>query len=542
MFDPRLYGWLGLAIAIACVFEAIPSKETRIWITSDILWPVNLVMDLFFDGYSLSGWHFSIAPCWVPDVVLIGICYLFVRNPLMATLLAGAAQFAVLMAGFALCWRALKLSNLKLIETLSLGTAIAITLWIAFHTDRLDPAYHRLLTPQTHVGNLIMQVYALWLALLLIRPAGRRTRSAAVGYALVCFAAGLSNLMFVVHTLVPLALGLALLAAARALPLRRAVLLILLGWSSAAAGALSNRVVFRAMAITGQSQVGWQPWRTAMETFSSGFIEQLGAFDLQHVLGCGWLVASIWISAVMFRRLRAASEPERESGAPLAFFFVAVAGAAILGPTALILGGSNGLTVFKNYAWTMHYLHPNFLLPLLAWPMLIGLLPPVRAPRWARRAATAAAGAAAVIGPAACLARTPAPAVPISRYVPEFVRVLDREAAKYGLRCGIAGYWQARLITLFSSTGLRAYAVDGSLKPLNWVSNAEWFSKSFEDHAKPPCFSFVVLDDPQWKITRATAVARSGEPSHEFQADYARVLVYTSRGPGTETPRCALSY
>jgi hypothetical protein len=107
---------------------------------------------------------------------------------------------------------------------------------------------------------------------------------------------------------------------------------------------------------------------------------------------------------------------------------------------------------------------------------------------------------------------------------------MDELAVQQPLRYGYGGYWQARLITLFSQRGLRAYAVDGSLNPLLWVNNRQWYSESLEDRKRPPAIDFVVLDDPGWKISREAAVRALGEPVREVRFEDTRVLIYSKSG------------
>jgi hypothetical protein len=114
----------------------------------------------------------------------------------------------------------------------------------------------------------------------------------------------------------------------------------------------------------------------------------------------------------------------------------------------------------------------------------------------------------------------------LAAYEPPLVRFLDGLSAREKLHYGYAGYWQARPITMFSQRGLRAYAVDGMINPLFWVSNREWYVKSVEDRSKPPKIDFVVLDDPGWKITREAAVRVFGEPAREESFEGTRVLLY----------------
>jgi len=175
---------------------------------------------------------------------------------------------------------------------------------------------------------------------------------------------------------------------------------------------------------------------------------------------------------------------------------------------------------------------------LFAWPSLLGLLPAVRLRPFLTRGLAFSASVVCLGVPLLAFERTPAPPVSVSEYEPDFVRVLDHDAGQYGIRYGLAGYWQARLITLLSRTGLRAYPVDGSLNPLLFASNREWFTQSLEDHSRKPCLSFIVLNDPLWKLTRQMAVSHAGEPSYEFDAAGVPVMVYANGTPGHATPRC----
>jgi hypothetical protein len=196
---------------------------------------------------------------------------------------------------------------------------------------------------------------------------------------------------------------------------------------------------------------------------------------------------------------------------------------------AMIIGGSNGLADFKNYIWTMHYFHPAFLLPffglavVLSWAIALKCRPII-----ARTVAMSAA-IVAVLVPVYKIATSAPPRRDLYTYRPPLVEFLDQLAPSENLRYGYAGYWQARTITLFSSRRLRAYAVDGVLNPLFWVSNRQWYRASLEDRSKRPHIDFVVLDDPRWKISRQNAVRALGEPAREVCFKDTRVLIYSKR-------------
>src|SRR5207248_11339952 len=128
---------------------------------------------------------------------------------------------------------------------------------------------------------------------------------------------------------------------------------------------------------------------------------------------------------------------------------------------------------------------------------------------WGMTALTLGTGAIA-------LAAQPVAPSSLRDYRPPLVEFMDRLATDKGLRVGLAGYWQARPITLLSQTGLRANPMDGIYQPLLWVSNRHWYSEQIGNHREPPPLDFVILDDPVWKQGREGAVAKFGPPVEEL--------------------------
>ena len=348
--------------------------------------------------------------------------------------------------------------------------------------------------------------------------------------------------MYFPHTIAPISLAMAILVLVRAVPLRKAAVPVMIGWIATAAGAVTYRVLFHAMGIIDQSKIGYDAWRTAMQTFGSGLCTMFGRNDFQHIVAALWLMGCTAIAGVLLWRLRSSPSTDRDTRVPTVVFLVAAAAASVLGPITLIAGGSNGLTELNNYVWTMHYLHPTFLLPLFAWPIVMGFLPKFRLIRPVAHAVATLTAAAMIGVPAAAFARTPKPSVSIYDYRPEYVRSLDGQAPKYGIKYGLAGYWQARVITLLSRTKMRVYPIGGLLTPFLVVSNIEWYHKAVEDKTQNPCFSFVVLDDPLWKIPRANVINRAGEPTYDVNVGGVPVMIYLNGTSSNTAPRCVLGF
>jgi hypothetical protein len=251
------------------------------------------------------------------------------------------------------------------------------------------------------------------------------------------------------------------------------------------------------------------------------------AGDALHIAALLWAAICVGNIAWFMRRaaLRGVSATV-DSERFRALFFVMCLTASMLSVAAIVLGGSSSLAVSKDYVWSMHYLHQTFFLPLFGLPMYAVWV--IQTMSNGRALRTFACGLALLMLFVATLrvVTAPRPATPIYAYRPSLVRFLDRIAPEKNLHYGYAGYWQARPITLLSKSGIRAYAVDGDMDPFLWANNSQWYDQSLENRSKPPRLSFVVLDDPVFKLTREGALRAFGDPAEEVLEQGTRIMIY----------------
>ncbi|HVC32897.1 MAG TPA: hypothetical protein VNL16_05255 [Chloroflexota bacterium] len=172
--------------------------------------------------------------------------------------------------------------------------------------------------------------------------------------------------------------------------------------------------------------------------------------------------------------------------------------ASCLATLAFVLG----CHLYVNGA-TLRYLAPLVYSPVLVVLLAVGLLAE-RAPRaWTARGrwiagsgVIAAALGTALSGPGATVPDLfPAPA----------------DAACFagiGSAAGLADYWDAKPLIMFSGHRLQVAAVVSDGTPFLWADNAFWYVESWMEPGHPPRFSFIVMRrlDP-------TAIARRyGQP------------------------------
>src|SRR3954464_1162094 len=90
--NPVTWFWIGLLFAYAALYRRLAIARPDVfmwWFNSDTLYPVHLLVDWMRDGYPPSGWMFSVAPCWFPDVILDAIFLPLTHNIVLTNLLAG---------------------------------------------------------------------------------------------------------------------------------------------------------------------------------------------------------------------------------------------------------------------------------------------------------------------------------------------------------------------------------------------------------------------------------------------------------------------
>jgi len=524
--------WIGLALSLLLLFLRLsladPAAVDRVWLSSDTLYPANVFTDVFFDGFGISGWHFSIAPCWFPDLATVGLFVGLTRNVVLATLLAGFVQIGALVLLCRAFCMALGLKRPGALDPVLLLVAVVLTCFVANDPGVTAPALFQLFLPQTHVGSLCVVLGALALAIGIVRRQAEDGSSAwpmVSGYLVLCALGAMSNVLFVANALAPLTVVVAAFVPLGLLQ-RRSGGLLLLGWPAAAAGVFLNRSLFRVTDLGAQSGTSRDRVATALEVFSHGFISKLASGEPLHIAAVIWVMVCLAFVAISLRSARTGRSDEAWRGQAMAgmlFLCLVLSGAA--GCAAIVLGGSNGLAVFKDYTWSMHYLHPTFLLPIFGLPAVVAwslqqVWPAVF--QWLQRACAVIACALPLHG----LAATRAPPTLVQARVPPLTQFMDGIASREHLKYGFAGYWQARPMTLLSRTGLRVYAVDGSMRPFLWVSNAQWYEQLRRGDGRGFKVDFVILDDPLWKLTRESAVSAFGEPKQELRFENTRVLIY----------------
>jgi hypothetical protein len=103
---------------------------------------------------------------------------------------------------------------------------------------------------------------------------------------------------------------------------------------------------------------------------------------------------------------------------------------------------------------------------------------------------------------------------------PEFVRCVDALAQKYKVSRGIAQYWDAIPLYVFSKAGLKVVPVLDDGSPMRWIYNTSEFAGNF---------SFAVIDNNAtgiYKVSKTAIEKRLSKRPFEYQCYDKTVLIF----------------
>ncbi len=235
------------------------------------------------------------------------------------------------------------------------------------------------------------------------------------------------------------------------------------------------------------------------------------------VIAFAWLLASgFWVGLSLYRMshstLKPSDIPLTEKRRILLLLTFGLSGFSTI--AALTLGGNYTL-LGDIFSKTVRYLHPLIFTPLFFWPLIIPESFLLRLNRAFPRRVLGQLGIVSLLILFAVLVSIGKGPNRLHRYVPDYIPTLDRIAKERGLTQGVAYYWTARDVNLFSQSDLRVFSVNPDFTYFDWMNNRDWVSAPFDEHEVPPQPEFVILS-PREIYTRETAVHFFGEPAEEI--------------------------
>lgn len=494
--------WALLGVALVDLFFRYSegTLDANELFNADSLYLPTLYRDLFEEGGRWAGWRLTPAPYFFPDM---GLYFLLdaLSGPFLHAILAFAVVQQILLV----------LAVGYLMRTVAPGEGVAVgqvlamaavsALLLAHAAGSLQPMVYALLSA-FHFSVVLLSLVALALALRTFRGG---SRAAAWLLGAVCVLASASDSLFVVAFTVPAGLCLLLLTGAlRPRPWRR--LGVALGVMAGAT--LVGFQVARRFTVK-RASAGFTRLRLDMALESFGSLreavgEQLRAAPL---LGALWLGLVLTAVAVVVARRRRWTTLDSPWWGLYAVCLYAV----------LAVGANVSAVVLTGLPFSFRYT----LVPLLL-PFLLVAFAGARVPhaRWRRWLSLGALGLAAVAW-GTFIARHPwrLQGPLLSSHSPPLVECLDRHQASHGLAWGVSDYWNAKLVSMFSRTGLRVNQLAAEGHGYHWINNSDWY---LDRRGPRSDYNFVITSG----LDMESFQRRYGPPRDTFRCEGVEILVY----------------
>lgn len=477
-------------------------------VNSDAFYLPVLFDDLLARGGRLADWYLTPAPYFFPDFPLYLLAWL-----LGADVFQQVAAFALLQV--VATGAALFLLARQILEHDRLPAAAALSIlfvWLGLHAG--DP-FVRLFSSAHHYGAFVaaLLLVALWLQRD-AGPNGKPDRRLDAAVAILVFLSTLSDALFLVQAVLPLAAAALLCRQERFGGAARRAFAQLL------APALAAMISYRFLVA--------HPTRYKTRI---GF-GQFGAhFDEMSAMGSALFGPRPLLAAALLLVLFAGA-------ACIALLLRGRLPARVPRPVALLLAFATlscAATVGVMLLSTNVQPVPRYLIAALSWPLVAGLF----GLSWLLRRHFRHAALGLAVGCTVLLAAEAWQVKDVrnaqSYYYPQQIACIDRALAAAGARHGIAQYWDAKLLQGLSRNRLTLAQHFATLEPMQWITSERFFATRYD-------FAIIAEREvPEFRLPRARLLALNGEPAQVVHCGDRTVLLYGAGGlrvaPDMAAPR-----
>ena len=468
-------------ITIVTSYALLSDKALEWFFNTDTLYLPSIYKDLFKDGWSLSGWHLNHAPAFFPDMPLYFLTTtLGLGNLIVGIVLFSVCQYLIIISCLYFIIKHYKISDRAVIVFNFLLTIALFHFTIHKYYSWYYISF-LLLSNAYHLGAFVNALLAF---VLLIQYLKKENSLYLIGLVLLIPVAVISDKLFAINfTAVVLFSGLVIHGIRKSLDLKKVVwgLLILaftiVGWKLSEE--LSEWGVYHI--ISADNKVFYldgiaESW----SQFTSAFIELIYPINRYTFL---ILIALTSLILAIVNWIKYYSD--KDFGTVFQFhtlLIVFVLGTLI---TPVLSGAFTGFDAFRYNipAIIVLWLYPGYILRKL----------PIK-----NRVIRSISYGTTLVGVVILFINLKQFRKTMNFY-PEIAQQVDSLANEAGVKYGVAEYWDAKRITLFSRTGLRVYTAYDVMTPWYHVMNQNWFYQQKEDHSKPVDFEFIVYTSPVFK-------------------------------------------
>jgi hypothetical protein len=373
-----------------------------------------------------------------------------------------------------------------------MAIAVAITGNLTWMSVLRGGPYDQLMTAGFHYGAFLVSIVVVILALNTTSPYRRWC-----GIAILCALTSLSDNIFVIQTTIPLVLTLVLVAIFDAE--HRAYRLITAGVTafSSLIGSLSYGFV-----ITHDTRYPIEFTGQKLRANADGVRDVLVDFLRNHKFVSAAMLLSIVLGAHYFirllRRIRRTT--------PNAILSIFVLASIVCTCVGLLLATTNEMTI-------------RYFIPVFSWPVIIAGLVIFNTDMFSGKFPVMVASICALVLSlnTATLVKTNG----IDRtYYPSDIACIDNALSSSAAVHGIANYWDAKYIQVFSKRNITVAQYWDVLAPMKWITTQDYYSNSYD-------FAIISTNAPQpFTLSQELIMKTYGQPKTSTTCGTRIVLVF----------------
>jgi len=476
------------------VFASFQSEHFKIYFNSDTLYLASIYKDIFIDKTGFTGWHLNAAPNFFPDMLLYFIIRPFFADFKIAYVVFSIVQYNIILVLIASLFKSVnkQINNIyPILFALMFPLFLLATVWFG----SFQYTFH-LFSQSYHSGGFINALiaynllfrylnnpekrYNLWLIIFTVLGTFN-DRLFVVVFVAPLFAVWLFN-FFTVKNRYLKQTGISVFIAT----LGSLVLYIL----------TKNNAVYKSIAL-GEKFMNFKNAFPSFQVFWKQHLDFVVRHDVRAFITLSLLISTLLFIIWIFKIYKKTNKftDFRDINIFELFFVIMMTVSVIITVFTPIINGYYVGTACIRYIMFAHYLAIfnllftfhlffreqslriiNYLSVIFVFINLLSIV-------------------YAVIN------------LPVKdnlkkvvNYYPERVGILDDFSKKHHLQYGLAGYWDAKLSTMFSKNNQRVYTVlDGKLTIWYHVMNHNWYYDYDKGKFNKPVFKYVILDSLEYK-------------------------------------------
>jgi len=483
----QLFSLVLLAIFIGCaVLQFLSAGDIRaLMLNTDALNIPTVVDNIISQGGSLSNWYLSPAPYLFPDALLHAIIHPFAESVYVRLAAFAALQIVLL---FVVLWNL----AIRTHRNHPIIIAVTITGTLTWMSVLRGGPYDQLMTAGFHYGAFLISILIVTLGL-----SNTTSYKRWCGIAILCFFTSLSDNIIVIQTTIPLALTLTLIALFDAEHRTHRLITAGVAAFSSLLGSLSYGLL-----ITHDTRYPIEFNVNKFRVNADGVRDVLVDFLQDHHFVSAAMLMCVVLAIHYFIRL---TQRLRRT-TPIAILSIFVFASTVCTSIGLLLATTNEMTI-------------RYFLPVFSWPIIFCGLIIFNIEIFGGKFPVIVSTISALLFSFNTANLIDANGIDRTFYPPD-IACIDNALSSTTAVHGMANYWDAKYIQVFSKRNIVLAQHWDVLAPMKWITTQDYYRDTYD-------FAIISTNaSPPFTLSQDLIVKTYGEPQTSTTCGTRIVLVF----------------